>query len=52
MPFRLSLAAGLVAPFAFIAPATADPVEVHYAPVENLECVDVTSLTNSAVAVL
>ncbi len=47
MPFRLSLVAGLLTLFAFTAPATADPVEVHYAPVENLERVDVALLQSA-----
>ena len=47
MPFRLSVVVGLIALFAFIAPATADPVEVHYAPVENLERVDVALLQSA-----
>ena len=47
MPFRLSVVAGLLALFAFTAPATADPVEVHYAPVENLERVDVALLQSA-----
>ena len=47
MPFRLSVVAGLLALFAFTAPATADPVEIHYAPVENLERVDVALLQSA-----
>jgi hypothetical protein len=47
MPFRLSVVAGLVALLAIIAPATADPVEIHYAPVENLEHVDVALLQSA-----
>ena len=35
MPFRLSVIAGLLALFAFIAPATAEPAEIHYAPAGN-----------------
>jgi phosphatidylserine/phosphatidylglycerophosphate/cardiolipin synthase-like enzyme len=47
MPLRLSVVAGLLALIAFTAPATADPVEVHYAPVENLERVDVALLQSA-----
>ena len=47
MPLRLSVVAGLLALFAFTAPATADPVEIHYAPVENLERVDVALLQSA-----
>jgi hypothetical protein len=47
MPFRLSVVAGLLALLAIIAPATADPVEIHYAPVENLEHVDVALLQSA-----
>ena len=47
MPFRVSVVAGLLALFAFTAPATADPVEIHYAPVENLERVDVALLQSA-----
>ena len=47
MRFRLSVVAGLLALFAFTAPATADPVEIHYAPVENLELVDVALLKSA-----
>jgi phosphatidylserine/phosphatidylglycerophosphate/cardiolipin synthase-like enzyme len=47
MPFRLSVVAGLLALFAFTAPATADPVEIHYAPVENLERLDVALLQSA-----
>jgi hypothetical protein len=46
-PFRLSVVAGLLAQFAFIGPATADPVEIHYALVENLERVDVALLQSA-----
>jgi hypothetical protein len=47
MPFRRSLVAELFALFAFIVPATADPIEIHYAPVENLERVDVALLRSA-----
>ena len=47
MQFRPSLVVGLITLFASIAPATADPVEVHYAPVENLEHVDVALLQSA-----
>jgi hypothetical protein len=47
MPFHLSLLTGLIALFAFITPAAADPVEIHYAPVENLERVDVALLRSA-----
>lgn len=47
MPFRLSVVAGLLALFAFTAPATADPVEIYYAPVENLERADVALLQSA-----
>ncbi len=47
MPFRLSLVAGLLTLFAFTTPATADTVEIHYAPVENLERVDVALLRSA-----
>ena len=47
MQFRPSLVVGLITLFASIAPATADPVEVHYAPVENLERVDVALLQSA-----
>jgi phosphatidylserine/phosphatidylglycerophosphate/cardiolipin synthase-like enzyme len=47
MQFRPSLVVGLFTLFASIAPAIADPVEVHYAPVENLEHVDVALLQSA-----
>ena len=47
MPFTKSLAVGALAAFAFIAPATAEPVEVHYAPIENLERLDVALLQSA-----
>jgi hypothetical protein len=47
MQFRPSLVVGLITLFASIAPATADPVEVHYAPVENLEHVDAALLQSA-----
>ena len=48
MRFRLSVVAGLLATFAFTARATAGPVEIYYAPVENLELVDVALLKSAA----
>lgn len=50
MAFRLSLVLALPGVFfllAFARPAAAEPVEVHYAPVENLERVDVELLRSA-----
>jgi phosphatidylserine/phosphatidylglycerophosphate/cardiolipin synthase-like enzyme len=47
MQFPQSLVAGLIVLSASFAPATADPVEIHYAPVENLERVDVGLLQSA-----
>ena len=47
MPFRLSLAGALFMLSALAIPAAADPVEVHYAPVENLERIDVALLRSA-----
>jgi phosphatidylserine/phosphatidylglycerophosphate/cardiolipin synthase-like enzyme len=47
--FRLSTAivAGFLATSGLTIPATADPVEIHYAPVENLEHLDVALLRSA-----
>jgi hypothetical protein len=50
MAFRLSLVLALLGLFillAFSRPAGAEPVEIHYAPVENLEHVDVGLLRSA-----
>ena len=47
MPFRLSLAGALFMLSALAIPAAADPLEVHYAPVENLERIDVALLRSA-----
>jgi len=50
MALRLSLVLALLGLFillAFARPAGAEPVEIHYAPVENLEHVDVELLRSA-----
>ena len=47
MPFRLSLAGALFMLSALAIPAAADPLEAHYAPVENLERIDVALLRSA-----
>jgi phosphatidylserine/phosphatidylglycerophosphate/cardiolipin synthase-like enzyme len=47
MPFHQSLVIGLLVALASSVTATADPAEIHYAPIENLEQVDVALLQSA-----